>query len=116
MERTKPPQESDSLVALQRRLEEFNAARGWLRFHTPKKLAEALAVEAAELLECLLWQEDLAAQDLDADSRERVESELADIFIYALNLANALDVEAGRVIARKLQSNAERFPATPEEN
>jgi len=34
---------------LQRRLAGFAAARGWQKFHTPKNLATALVVEAAEL-------------------------------------------------------------------
>ena len=45
----------DSLEALRDAQRAFVAERDWDRFHTPKNLAAALAVEAAELLEPFQW-------------------------------------------------------------
>lgn len=41
--------------SLQQRLRDFAAARDWQSVHTPKNLAMALMVEAAELLELFQW-------------------------------------------------------------
>ena len=38
------------LSVLRERLRSFNAARDWGRYHTPRNLAMAVSVEAAELL------------------------------------------------------------------
>jgi hypothetical protein len=38
------------LIDLQARYREFVEARDWTRFHTPKNAAEAVSVEAGELL------------------------------------------------------------------
>lgn len=35
---------------------EFRDARDWAQFHDPKNLAEAISIEAAELLELFLWK------------------------------------------------------------
>lgn len=43
------------LKALQTTLREFAAEREWQPFHTPKNLAMALMVEAAELAEIFQW-------------------------------------------------------------
>ena len=47
--------EIDSLDALRQRIRDFAVARAWERYHTPKNLAMALSVEAAELLEPFQW-------------------------------------------------------------
>jgi hypothetical protein len=44
---------NDTLIELRNVLRDFAAARDWEQFHTPKNLATALSVEAAELLEHL---------------------------------------------------------------
>src|SRR3990172_4929005 len=92
---------------------EFAAIRNWTRFHNPKNVAEAIVVEAAELLECFQWRTDdsCLSQSLDDTTRLAIESELADVVIYALNLANALDVDATEVVQAKLEKNATRYPA-----
>ena len=46
---------SVDLTALQARLRAFAAQRQWQPFHTPKNLAMALMVEAAELAEIFQW-------------------------------------------------------------
>jgi len=43
------------LASLQQELREFVAERDWDQFHSPKNLATALSVEAAELLENFQW-------------------------------------------------------------
>ena len=84
---------SDALRALQQRLAAFAAARDWDQFHSPKNLAMALSVEAAELVEEFQWLTEEQSRALDAERRERVRLELADVFIYLLRMADKLGVD-----------------------
>lgn len=74
---------------------------------TPKDLAIAVSVEAGELLQCFQWSgEDLRA----ADKKQEMCDELADVMIYCAYLADALGVETGDVISRKIAKNALKYP------
>ena len=44
------------LSTLKSTLDDFNQARDWGQFHTPKDLAMCISVESGELLECFLWK------------------------------------------------------------
>ena len=43
------------IAAVQHELRQFVKEREWDRYHTPKNVAMALAVEVAELLEIFQW-------------------------------------------------------------
>lgn len=90
----------------------FRDARDWSQFHTPKQLAAALAIEAAELQECFLWRTDeqVDAEMTTAAGRDAVAEELADVMMFALLLADRLGIEVGRAIATKLAINEQRYP------
>ena len=102
---------SDALRALQQRLAAFAAARDWEQFHSPKNLAMALSVEAAELVEEFQWLTEAESKALDAERRERVRLELADVFIYLLRLADRLDVDLLRAADDKIALNERKYPA-----
>jgi dCTP diphosphatase len=84
---------SEALRALQERLAAFAAARDWDQFHSPKNLAMALSVEAAELVEEFQWLTEEQSRTLDSERRERVRLELADVFIYLLRITDKLGVD-----------------------
>jgi len=102
---------SDALRALQQRLAAFAAARDWEQFHSPKNLAMALSVEAAELVEEFQWLTEAESNALDVERRERVRLELADVFIYLLRLADRLDVDLMRAADDKIALNERKYPA-----
>jgi NTP pyrophosphatase (non-canonical NTP hydrolase) len=102
---------SEALRALQQRLAAFAAAREWEQFHSPKNLAMALAVEAAELVEEFQWLTEAQSESLDAERRDRVRLELADVFIYLLRLADRLDVDLLRAADDKMALNERKYPA-----
>jgi dCTP diphosphatase len=102
---------ADALRTLQERLAAFAAARDWEQFHSPKNLAMALSVEAAELVEEFQWLTDEQSRNLDVDRRERVRLELADVFIYLLRMADRLDVDLLRAAADKISLNEKKYPA-----
>jgi len=96
---------------LSRRLAEFARARDWEQFHSPKNLAMALAGETGELLEHFQWLSEAQSAKLDANKREAVALELADIFIYLLRLGERLDVDILDAAYRKMAINESRYPA-----
>ena len=101
---------SDALGALQQRVAAFAAARDWEPFHSPKNLAMALSVEAAELVEEFQWLTEQQSRALDADRRERVRLELADVFIYLLRLSDKLDIELLSAAQEKIVLNERKYP------
>ena len=82
------------------RLRSFRDARDWERYHTPGNLAAAISVEAGELLELFEWGATPTA--------EAVCAELSDVVIYALNLAEALDVDVLAIVNAKIDENETR--------
>jgi len=102
---------SDALGALQQRVAAFAAARDWEPFHSPKNLAMALSVEAAELVEEFQWLTEQQSRALDADRRERVRLELADVFIYLLRIADELGVDLVAAANDKIVLNEKKYPA-----
>lgn len=101
---------AEALRALQQRLAAFAAAREWQQFHSPKNLAMALSVEAAELVEQFQWLSEEQSRNLDPARRERVRLELADVFIYLLRIADTLDVDLLRAADDKIVLNEHKYP------
>jgi NTP pyrophosphatase (non-canonical NTP hydrolase) len=92
---------------------QFVAQRDWNQFHTPKNLVMALAIEAAELMEHFQWIGVEQSRDVgrDADKRQQVGEELADVVCYALALANELDLDVSSTVRDKMQKNEAKYPA-----
>ena len=82
----------------------FRDERDWEQFHNAKDLALAINIEAGELLELFLWKKPEDA------NREKVKEELADVFAYALLLANKYDFDVKEIILEKIKSNNEKYP------
>lgn len=96
---------------LQRAAHEFGEARGWGKYHSPKNLAMALSVEAAELVEIFQWKTEEESRGIMAtDEREHVEQELADIAIYLSQLLNVLGVDLDAAVKAKMVVNAGKYP------
>ncbi|HET9820998.1 MAG TPA: nucleotide pyrophosphohydrolase [Burkholderiaceae bacterium] len=100
----------DSLADLAQRLARFAAERDWQQFHSPKNLASALIVEAGELLEHFQWLTEAQSRALAAEKSDQVASEMADVLLYLIQLANALGIDLVAAAQAKLQLNASRYP------
>jgi NTP pyrophosphatase (non-canonical NTP hydrolase) len=98
---------------LQARLRRFAAERGWEPFHSPKNLATALMVEAAELAEIFQWMTPEASRDAPADAalKQRIGEELADVLLYLLQVADHCRVDLSAAVADKLARNARKYPS-----
>jgi dCTP diphosphatase len=99
-----------ALQSLTEALRRFAADRDWSQFHSPKNLASALAVESAELLEHFQWLTEEQSRSLGSAAREAVAQELADVLLYLLQLADALNVDLVEAAQHKLALNAEKYP------
>jgi len=105
--------ESLNISELQKKIQQFATERDWQQFHTPKNIAMALTVEAAELLELFQWltpEESLTMQD-DAKWKERVGEEMSDVLLYLFRMADHLNVNLPEAIANKMEKNAKKYPA-----
>jgi NTP pyrophosphatase (non-canonical NTP hydrolase) len=100
-----------TLEDLRNQLREFARARDWEQFHSPKNLAMAMIVEAAELTEHFQWLTESQSHALDPVKREQVAQELADVFLYLVRLADRLDIDLMDAAQRKLVINAQKYPA-----
>lgn len=100
----------DSLERLRRRLAEFAAQRDWDQFHSPKNLTMALIAEAAELVEHFQWLTEGQSRALPASRRQAVADELADVLIYLVRTADALDIDLIAAAVDKIARNEQRYP------
>ncbi len=98
------------LQQLNQALREFADARDWEQFHSPKNLASALSVEAAELLEHFQWLTEAQSRSLPQDKRAEVGAEMADVFLYLLQLADKLGIDLIDAAQRKMLVNAQKYP------
>jgi dCTP diphosphatase len=101
---------ADSLDDLRTRINAFVAERDWAQFHTPKNLAMAMIVEAAELVEQFQWDTPQESQQLTAEKREAVSHELADTFVYLLRIAEVLKIDLITAANQKIALNAKKYP------
>jgi NTP pyrophosphatase (non-canonical NTP hydrolase) len=100
------------IKSVQKKLRAFAQARDWEQFHSPKNLAAALAVEAAELLEPFQWLKEEDSRRLAERPADYalVKEEVADVMIYLLRLADELDIDLERAVEEKIRKNAEKYP------
>ncbi|RKT01630.1 nucleotide pyrophosphohydrolase [Chryseobacterium defluvii] len=92
------------IKSLIEKIRKFNKDRDWEQFHNPKDLAIALNIETSELLELFLWKRDTEV------NTEKIKEELADVFTFALNIADKFDLDVAEIIEDKMKKNAEKYP------
>lgn len=78
--------------------------RDWLG-NPSRGLAISIALEAAELVEHYQWS------DEPVGGKQAAAEELADVFIYAFEFAQANDIDIAEAIKNKLDKAAKKYPA-----
>lgn len=101
---------SSELLELRDAIRLFAAEREWDQFHSPKNLASALAVEAAELLEHFQWLTEEQSRVLPESVKVSVADEMADVLIYLVRLADKLNIELIAAVRGKMARNALKYP------
>ncbi|PWH16094.1 MAG: nucleotide pyrophosphohydrolase [Anaerolineae bacterium] len=91
---------------LTEQMHRFVQSKGWYadtstRPQTLKNLAISLTLEACEVLEQFQWQE----QPLD---HTLLAEELADVFLYLLQIASLAEIDLEKVTLEKLEKNYQR--------
>lgn len=101
---------TDTLESLKQKLQHFVDEREWTQFHSPKNLAMAMIVEAAELVEHFQWDTEADSHVLTDERREQVGQELADTFVYLLRISQVLDIDLIDAANRKIALNGLKYP------
>ncbi len=101
-----------TIAGIKERVLAFARERDWEQFHSPKNLSMALAAEAGELMEHFLWATPEGSREIASASskRAKIEEELADVVIYAMEFANIAGIDVSQAIWRKMKSNALKYP------
>jgi NTP pyrophosphatase (non-canonical NTP hydrolase) len=98
------------LESLKQKIISFRNERDWAQFHDPKNLAEALSIEAGELLENFLWKTTEQSRKLTAEELKNVKEELADIFIFLTYLCEEFKIDLLKEVKKKIDINAAKYP------
>ncbi len=95
-----------NLQELTQKMDDFVATQGWYdknskRPQTLRNLAISLILEASEVLELFQWQDTLV-------DKSALGEELADVFLYLLQIAKVADINLEQVTLAKLNKNYHR--------
>lgn len=96
-----------SFTELQEAILKFRNERDWNQFHSIKDLLIGLNVEISELQELFLWKTHEQIKDID---KEKIENELADIFIFLTYLSDEFNIDLKKAVNQKLKINEEKYP------
>lgn len=88
----------------------FRNRRDWAQFHDPKNLAEAISIEAGELLEHFLWKTPQESRKVTKEQRKELASEIADILIFSMLFAHETKINIEKAILDKISHNELRYP------
>jgi NTP pyrophosphatase (non-canonical NTP hydrolase) len=90
----------------------FSEERDWDQFHNAKDLTIGIVTEASELLETFRFKTEQEVEDMFKDDTQAksVRDELADIFYFALRLAQKYDIDVSKSLAQKISDNAKKYP------
>lgn len=101
-----------TIADLRTAVQEFVSERQWESFHNPKNLSGSIAIEAAELIEIFQWltTEECSQTAHHPSIHRHTREELADVVIYCLALANALEIDLSQAIYEKMAANAAKYP------
>lgn len=88
-------------------INQFNTDRRWGRNHDARNLAISISLEANELLECFQWQ---SAEDSIAKDKQAIVDEMADVYVYLLQLSDVLGEDLVHAAREKMKKNAIKYP------
>lgn len=96
---------------LEKRIKRFLQERGWNHLR-PSDLAKSIMIEGAELLELFQWENlELEKVRRSKELVDEVKKELADVLIYAIQMAVLLDIDTAGTVNRKLDYVEKKYPA-----
>ena len=102
--------EEPLLKEIQKRIIAFRDQRDWAQFHDPKNLAEAISIEAGELLEIFLWKTIDQSKNLSDEELTNLKHEIADIFIFLTYLCEEYKIDLLKDVESKIFHNELKYP------
>ena len=98
----------DKTNELLAKIKNFRDERDWMQFHNHKDMAIAISIEASELLEHFLWKKE--SDELTEEQLAEIRDELADVFVYLLELSDNLGVDLISAAEEKIKKNESKYP------
>jgi NTP pyrophosphatase (non-canonical NTP hydrolase) len=95
-----------TIEELTTKMNELVKSKGWYeadskRPQTARNLAISLSLEAAEILEHFQWRD-------EAQNKDELASELADVALYLLQLASVSNIDLEAAVLKKIEINKTR--------
>lgn len=90
---------------------DFRDERDWKKYHKEKDLAISISLEASELLENFQWK---SSEEAIAETKQNIKEEMADIYIYLVQLADKMEIDLEEEVEKKLVKNALKYPVNKE--
>lgn len=87
----------------------FRDERDRKQFHNPKDLAEAISIEAGELLEKFLRKSKEESHNIGKNDPD-VKDELADILNYLILFADICNIDIEQATINKIEKNNNKYP------
>jgi NTP pyrophosphatase (non-canonical NTP hydrolase) len=94
-----------------RKIIEFRTARDRDQYHSPKSLALALMVEAAELAEHFQWLTQEESYEVAESKCETIKDEIGDVLIYLVNLADKCGIDPLKAAHYIIEKNKIKYPS-----
>lgn len=106
------PDSTTTVEDLRQLVREFVNERDWEKFHAPKNVSMAMAIEVAELMEHFQWLSVEESRQLPQDPARlaAVGEELADVLCYGIALANTLGIDISETMQQKMEKNRAKYP------
>src|SRR3989344_5661614 len=97
---------------LEKRVYKHLKERGWHQLR-PSDIAKSIAIESGKLLELFQWEnKPLADIKRNKEKVGKIGKELADVLMYALDMAVLLELDTEKIIRDHLKHIKKKYPAT----
>jgi dCTP diphosphatase len=95
---------------IQQEVKDFMRERDWLN-QPLADVAKSIVIEGAELLEHFQWNNYFQEEvEKDPEMKEEIIKELADVFIYCIEMSILLGVDIEEIVHSKLLAAAKKYP------
>lgn len=105
-------EDSHTLDELLEIIREFVKERDWDQYNLPLNLAISTSIEVGELLELFQWKthEEIEEALQEDDFRQALASEIADVLVYLLRVADTTGIDPTKAVVEKMKRNREKYP------
>lgn len=92
-------------------IKEYLDERNWNTLE-PADIAKSIMIEGAELLELFQWKNYSVVEiNANPELKLNMQKEIADVIIYAIELAVHLNINVSEAVRLKIEHNAKKYPA-----